>query len=75
MIKKFFLISLTLILTSCTSTGTFTDPDGNKWKTTVSGNAETKLKANKDGDIEMSIKRKPILKLPDLNIQDLKLDD
>lgn len=68
----FFILILILPIISCTSVGTFTDPQGQVWKTTVSGNAETKLKAK---DIEMSIKRKPILKLPDLNIKDLQLND
>ena len=71
--KRFLIVIL--FLSGCSSAGTFTDPEGRTWKTTVSGNAETKLKAKANGDLEMSIKRKPIMKLPDLNIKDLNLGD
>ena len=73
--KKVGYIFLLCLLMGCTSVGTYTDPDGRTWRTTVSGNAETKLKSKANGDLEMSIKRKPIVEIPDLDFDDLNLGD
>lgn len=71
----FLFLFLINLFFGCTSVSTFVDPDGKVWTASVSGNAESKMKAKANGDIEMSIKRKPILKLPDLKFDDLRFGD
>ena len=65
--KRAILI-LAILIAGCTSTGTFTDPEGNVWVAEVTGYAESEMKTK---DISMKIKRKPLLEIPSVN--DLKI--
>jgi len=67
------LLILIIFLSGCTSTASFTNPDGDVWYSTVSGNAEAKMKVDGEGKMEMAIKRSPIIETP--SIDDIRIGD
>ena len=68
-----YLLVLCLCLTGCSSLATYTLSDGQVIKARINGLAESKLETP-DG-YKLSIKRKPLVEIPDLNKIDLSRED
>ena len=72
--KTLITVFMLMSMIGCASVGTVTTPQGEEYKVKVTGNAKFSLKTE---DFDAKLERKPIvdLKLPDLTIEDLDLQD